>query len=175
MDNLNPQDYINSIQKQKHFASLGPIILVIITFIINHFYRVDEVKYIALFGLIWYIFNFVIFKISLPIPPEKTADFVFSPICGKVKKIEKNKIIISKKFWHPVDVRNVNSNQNIEIIFEGKQPHFFEDFSADVGKLIGYKSGELNCEILLPADFKISVSVSQKVISGFSVLGTKEK
>jgi len=174
MDKLNPQDYINSIQKQKHLVALGPIILVTITFIINHFYRVDEVKYIALLGLIWYIFNFVIHKINMPISTEGTTGFVFSPINGKIKKIEENKITISKNFWHPVDIRNVSVEQNIMIKFSGKQPHFFEDFSADVGKLIGYKSGKLTCEILLPDDFSINVTSSQKVIAGVSVLGTKE-
>jgi hypothetical protein len=174
MDRLNPQDYISLIQKQKHFASLGPIILVIITFIFNHFYRIEEVKYVALLGLIWYILNMIIHKINMPIPPEETVGFVFSPISGKVKYIENNKIIISKFFWHSVDIRNSNSEQNIEIIFTGKQPILFEDFSDDIGKLIGFKSGKNLCEISLPNNFSINVTIGEKVIAGFSIIASKE-
>ena len=174
MDKLNPLNYISAINKQKYLASLWPIILVLITFIINHFYQVDEVKYVALFGLLWYMFTFTIYKINKPIPPEKTIGSVFSPLNGKITKIENNRIFITKNLWHSVDIRSATSEQNAEIIFHGKQPILWEDFSSEIGKLIGYKIGKLICEILLPDEFSISVSASQKVISGHTILASKE-
>ncbi|MDO9577613.1 MAG: hypothetical protein Q7J16_06980 [Candidatus Cloacimonadales bacterium] len=174
MDKLNPLNYINSIHKQKYLASLWPIILILITFIINHFYRVDEVKYIALFGLLWYMFVFVIFKINKAVLPEDISGCVLSPVNGRVTKIEGNKLIITKYFWQSVDIRNATVEQNIDILFHGKQPILWEDFSSEVGKLIGFKTGKLICEILLPDEFSISVSALQKVISGHTILASKE-
>ena len=91
-----PVEYLTKIQKLKYKAAIFPILLVIISFGLNMIFELDQVKYLSIIGLIWYILIIIQFRVRRNYPPESETDIILSPIYGKITKIEDNSITIIK-------------------------------------------------------------------------------
>ncbi|MCF7793482.1 MAG: hypothetical protein K9N09_07005 [Candidatus Cloacimonetes bacterium] len=169
MNTLNPVEIINKIQTAKYKKIALPILLVITSFIINHFYQFEETRYIAIVGLIWYVFIFMQFKVNRVGNVEE--DTICSPLSGKITDVSKQQIIITKSWFDSSDIRFSGLDENI--LFWAKKPVILEDSDIS-GKLIGYTIGRNSCKIEFDEEWETLVEIGQKVISGDPILKKRE-
>ncbi len=169
MSDLNPIDIINKIQTAKYRKIALPILLVIASFILNHFYQIEETKYIALLGLIWYIFIFMQFKVNRV--GNVGENIICSPISGKVVKVSNSQILIKKSWFDSIDIRFSGLDENC--LFWAKKPVILKN-GKTTGKLTGYTVGKNSCKIEFGEEWEVIVEVGQKLISGDSILKKRE-
>lgn len=170
MNNLNPEEYLRKIHTAKYKRMIFPILLVIISFVLNNFSHFEHTKYLALFGLIWYIFILVQFKVNKAGPIEENN--VGSPVAGKVKNIGDSYLEIEKSIFDAVDIHCV-CEEDVNIKWK-KTPVFWENDCSLPGRLIGYTSGNNTCRIEFSENWKINVQVGQKLLSGDIILQKRE-
>jgi hypothetical protein len=166
-----PVEYLTKIQKLKYKAAIFPILLVIISFGLNMIFELDQVKYLSIIGLIWYILIIIQFRVRRNYPPESETDIILSPIYGKITKIEDNSITIIKGFFQAADIRY--SGQNIEVKINSQKTTYFEQQPTLLGKLIGIVSSSAICICEIPEDWKIEINTDDKVIAGETILAAK--
>ncbi|MCK5050096.1 MAG: hypothetical protein KAS53_00045 [Candidatus Cloacimonetes bacterium] len=171
MSNYTPVEYLTKIQKLKYKAAIFPILLVIISFGLNLIFEIDQAKYLSVIGLIWYIFIIIRFRITRNYPPESETKNILSPIYGKVIKIEDSSITIKKGIFQSADFRY--TGQNIEVKIKSKQVNYFEDQPSLTGRLIGIISSSVICICEIPNDWKIEITIGDKVVAGETILAVK--
>ena len=164
MSEYTPVECLTKIQKLKYKAAIFPILLVVISFILNLFFELDQAKYLSIFGLIWYIFIIIQFRVRRNYPPESETEIILSPIYGKVTKIENNSITIKKGVFQSADIRY--PGQNIEVKIDSRKVTYFEEQPALTGKLIGVLPTPAICICEIPDDWKIEIDIDDKAISG---------
>ncbi len=173
---MNDQDSISNIsriQKAKFKRALIPILIVIISFILNGLYNYEIIKYFALSGLIWYLWIFFQFKINKIFISEDKKNAVLSPISGKVIDLNEANIKIKKSIFNTAEIRCSSGDEKISIQWS-KKPVIFEMNCNDAGKLIGYITGTTIFEINFPSDYKLNVVCGQKITAGEEILLKRE-
>ena len=171
MSNYTPSEYLTKIQKLKYKAAIFPILLVIISFGSNILFELDQVKYLSIIGLIWYIFIIVKFRIRKNYPPESEAEIILSPIYGKIVKIEGNSITIKKGIFQSADIRY--TGQNIKVKIGSKKVNYFEERPTLAGKLIGVISSSAICICEIHGEWNIEINIGDKVVAGETILAIK--
>lgn len=171
MSDYTPVEYLSKIHKLKYKAAIFPILLVILSFGLNILFELDQVKYLSIIGLIWYILIIIKFRIRRNYPPESESEIVLSPIYGKVIKIEDSFITIKKGIFQSADIRY--AGQNIEVRIKSKRVSYFEEQPSLVGKLIGIVSSSAICICKIPKDWKIDIISGDKVVAGETILAVK--
>ncbi len=171
MSNYTPVEYLTKIQKLKYKAAFFPILLVVLSFVINLIFKLDHLKYFAIIGLIWYIFTIIRFRVRKNYPPESETEILLSPIYGKITKISKNSVTIKKGLYQAVDIRYTGQGNEVKII--SKNVNYFENEPTLAGKLIGIVSASAVCVCEISEDWKIEVSLGDKVVSGETILAVK--
>ncbi|MEA2096791.1 MAG: hypothetical protein U9P73_08900 [Candidatus Cloacimonadota bacterium] len=171
MSEYTPVEHLTKIQKLKYRAAFFPILLVIISFVLNMIYGIDQTKYLSIFGFIWYLIIIIQFRVRRNYPPESKTEIALSPIYGKVSKIEDRSITIKKGFFQSADIRY--AGQNIEVTIRSKQAKYFEDQPSLAGRLIGVISSSGICICGIPEGWKIELNVGDKVTAGESILAVK--
>ncbi len=171
MSNYTPSEYLTKIQKLKYKAAIFPILLVIISFGLNILFELDQVKYLSIIGLIWYIFIIIKFRIRNNYPPESETEIILSPIYGRIVKIEGNSITIKKGIFQSADIRY--AGQNIKVKIGSKKVNYFEERPTLVGKLIGMISSPAICICEVPEEWKIEINIGDKVVAGETILAIK--
>lgn len=167
MNNLNPQEIINKIQKEKYKKLVWPILLVVLSFIINNVFQIHQTKYAALIGLLWYLLIFMQFKVNKSVP-EAEEHSVSSPITGKIIEKSEVQIVIEKSCFDTIDVRCVN-NENLEITWQ-KQPIFFNKNCDMPNQLIGFSTGKNRCKIKFGSEWMCDSELGRKILAGDSIL-----
>lgn len=171
MSEYTPVKYLTKIQKLKYKAAIFPILLVVISFVLNMFFELDQAKYLSIIGLIWYIFIIIQFRVRRNYPPESETEIVLSPIYGRVSKIENNSITIKKGFFQSADIRYLG--QNIEVKIDSRKVIYFEEQPTLNGKLIGVVPSSAMCICKIPVGWKIEINIDDKVIAGETILAVK--
>ena len=171
MSNYTPIEYLARIQKLKFKAAIFPILLVILSFGLNILFELEQVKYLSIIGLIWYIFIIIQFRVKRNYPLESETEIVLSPIYGKVTKIENRFITIKKGLFQFADIRY--TGQNIEVRIKSKRVSYFEDQPTLAGKLFGVVSSSAICICKIPKDWKIEINTGNKVVAGETILAVK--
>lgn len=174
MSECNPIDHINRIQKIKYKQALLPIILIVASFLISFFYENEMLKYAALFGLIWYVWIFMQFKIiKIPLP-ENSENSLLSPITGKVIDLNEAELLLKKSWLNSVEIRCIGKNEKITINWT-KEPVLFESDCSLPGRLIGFVKGKTICKITFPKHYELNVVCGQKIEAGNCILKKKEE
>lgn len=168
--NYNPPENLRKIQKIKYKAALIPILLVIISFVINIVFQVIFVKYIALLGLLFYIITLLRYRVKNAHPPEELDHIILSPIHGKVIKIGDNSILIKKGVFSAADIRSSQSKFKIN----NKNIIWFERDAKLDGKLIGFVAESTLCNCEIPDDYRIVTKKKDKVEAGNTILAKLE-
>ena len=171
MSNYTPVEYLTKIQKLKYKAAIFPILLVVISFVLNILFELDQAKYLSIIGLIWYIFIIIQFRVRRNYPPESETEIVLSPIYGRVTKIENNSITIKKGVFQAADIRY--PGQNIEVKIDSRKVTYFEEQPTLTGKLIGVVSSSAMCICEILDDWKIEINIGNKVVAGETILAVK--
>lgn len=171
MSNHTPVEYLAKIQKLKYKAAIFPILLVIISFGLNILFELDQVKYLSIIGLIWYIFIIIKFRVRRNYPPESESEIILSPIYGKIIEIEGSSITIKKGIFQSADIRY--TGQNIEVKIKSKKVNYFEEQTTLAGKLIGVISSSAICICEVPEDWKIEINIDDKIVAGETILAMK--
>ncbi|HPR17501.1 MAG TPA: hypothetical protein PLD62_04570 [Candidatus Cloacimonadota bacterium] len=169
MSPYDPLDYITRIHKAKYKQAILPILLIVITFVINHFFLLEELKYVALLGLIWYALLFLCFRVGRIGYPESDEAKVLSPLHGKATVLNEHQLIITKSIFHPVEIRCPIQKAQITLEWSA-QPVFFEERCELSAKLIGFKFGKTKCKITVGEEYMLKIADNEKVIAGKSVL-----
>lgn len=171
MSEYTPVEYLTKIQKLKYKAAIFPILLVIISFGLNMIYQLDQVKYLSILGLIWYILIIIRFRIRRNVPPKNESEIILSPIYGTITKIDINMITIKKGLFQAADIRYPGYEINLK--FTSKFINLFEKKPNLAGKLIGVVSCKSKCVCTIPDDWNINVHPGDKVIAGETILAAK--
>ncbi len=171
MSNYTPVEYLSKIQKRKYKAAIFPILLVILSFGLNILFELDQVKYLSIIGLVWYIFIIMKFRVRRNYPPESKFEIILSPIYGKITKIEDSLITIKKGIFQSADIRY--TGQNIEVRIKSNRVSYFEDQTTLAGKLIGIVSSSAICICKIPKNWKIDIISGDKVVAGETILAVK--
>ena len=172
MDKFNPAEYLTKIQKLKYTAATIPIVLVVLSFVFSIGTNSLYLKFISLIGFVLFIFVSGRYRIKKNIPPSFEKPVFLAPINGIVRfiNLEKKTIVIKKGFFQTSEIRS--NLQNLEVNIIARKISWFELSSDIQGKLVGIVPASAECTCNLPEDFKISVQVGQKVISGETIFGT---
>ncbi|NQV18060.1 MAG: hypothetical protein HQ534_05905 [Armatimonadetes bacterium] len=172
MDKFNPTEYLTKIQKLKYRAAAIPILLVVLSFVFSIGTNSLYLKFISLIGFVLFIFISGRYRIKKNIPPSFEKPVFLAPINGIVRSInlEKKIIVIKKGLFHTSEIRS--NLQDLEVNIVAKKIFWFELSSDIQGKLVGIVPASAECTCNLPSNFKISVQVGQKVISGETIIGT---
>jgi len=171
MSEYTPVEHLTKIQKLKYKAAFFPILLVIVSFVLNMIYGIDQAKYLSIFGLIWYIIIIIQFRVRRNYPPKSKTEIALSPIYGKVTEIEDRSITIKKGFFQSADIRY--AGQNIEVTIKSKQVNYFEEQPSLAGRLIGIISSSGICICGIPEGWKIELNIGDKVAAGETILAAK--
>ena len=172
MEKYNPVKYLTKIQKLKYTAAAIPIALVVLSFVFSIRTNSLYLKFVSLIGFLLFIFISGRYRIKKNIPPNFEKPVFLAPVNGIVRSIdlEKKIIVIKKGFFQTSEIRSNLQNMEVNIV-AGKI--FWFEFSSDIqGKLVGIVPASAECTCNLPKNFKISVQVGQKMISGETIIGT---
>lgn len=171
MSELTPVEHLTKIQKLKYRAAIFPILLVIISFVVNMTLGFEPIKYVSLIGLFWYVFIIMKFRIKRAYPSENKNKILISPVHGKIVKIEGNFITIKRGFFDAADLRF--SGQELDVEFDTKRVIYFEEKPTTPGKLIGVILAPAICKISVTEGWKILVKAGDKISAGETVLVEK--
>jgi len=171
MSGLTPASYLSKVQKLKYKVAIFPILLVFISFIINMTFGIDQVKYLSVIGLVWYIIIIMKFRVKKAYPHKKENKILLSPIHGKIIKIEENSISIKRGIFDPADLRY--SGQEMEVDLSSNNIKYFEEEPEVPGKLIGIILSSGICKCSVPNDWEIVVRSGEKVSAGETILAEK--
>ncbi len=172
MDKFNPAEYLTKIQKLKYTAAAIPIALVVLSFVFSIRTNSLYLKFISLIGFVLFIFISGRYRIKKNIPPGFEKPVFLAPVNGIVSSIdlEKKIILVKKGFFQASEIRS--NLQNFEVNIVARKIFWFEKKSNIQGKLVGIVPASAECTCILPSNFRISVQVGQKVISGETIIGT---
>lgn len=170
MSEINPDQYLLRIQKQKYKIALFPILLVIAGFLLQTRFQIDLLKYISLAGLLGYVFIIMLHRVNKAVPPISEKSIVLAPISGKVTSLNNGSIEITKNAFAPIDLRCASMNDEIDISWKKGKFIFFEQNCRLPGKLIGMVAGRARCNCNFPDHFTVVVKSGDKLIAGESIL-----
>ena len=172
MDKYNPVEYLTKIQKLKYKAAAIPIALVALSFIFSIKANSIYLTFISLIGFVLFIFISGRSRIKKNIPPNFEKLVLLAPLNGTVRSInlENKTIVIKKGFFQTSEIRS--NPPNMEVNITARKIFWFELSSDIQGKLVGIVPASAECTCNLPSNFKISVQIGQKVISGETIIGT---
>ncbi len=186
-DDVTPIQYVIEAAKLKYkYASL-PIFLIGVSFVSQMMFKIEEMKYLALPGIIFYLFVNLMLRVNRTLPEAESG--IVSPVNGKVDKIEKNgnttSIYIKKGFLAKIDVRasvadslsvTADGFESGKVLFKVISGNFkkYENRSEKRSVALGFFffAGRSCLEIKNCGD--LEVKSGDKLISGVSVI-TKGK
>ncbi len=186
-DDVTPIQYVIEAAKLKYKYASIPIFLIGVSFISQMAFKIDEMKYLALPGIILYLFVNLMLRVYRTLPEAEAG--IVSPINGRVEKVEKNgnttEIYIKKGLLAKIDVRasiadsvNVTDNgfESGKVSFRVINGNFkkFESRSEKRSAALGFFffSGRACLEIRNCGD--LEVKTGDRLVSGVSVI-TKGK
>jgi hypothetical protein len=171
-DKFNPPEILSIIQKLKYKAAAGPIVIIVLSFVIHLLTKADFTKYIAVFGVLLFYLILIKYKVK-KILPNTDDNAIISPLNGKIIKVENGEIVLKKGGFQSAEIR-YPANFKVKYNFFAKRIFLIDVESRVQGQLIGAAPYITGCSIKIPADFKIIVSVGDSVNSGETILANRK-
>ena len=182
-DDVTPINYVIDAAKLKYKYTSIPILLIGISFIGQVMFNVEEMKYLAIPGILLYFFVNLMMRVYRTLPEAESG--IVSPVNGKIEKIEvkgnRTEIYIRTRMLDKMDVRASNSDtvnindsgyESAKISFKILSGNFkkYENRSQKRSAALGFLffSGRSCLEIKNSG--VLEVKTGDKLISGVSII-----
>lgn len=163
----NPITVVSAIQKTKFKFAGIPILLVLISFVGSYREAGEWTNYLALAGLILYLFVVMLFRLNRRLRYLDEQPSLVFPINGKIIELEPGKMIIAKKIFEPAEIRWAGQDFTLQSL-AGKI-YIFEPECNTVGRMIGVAPFSAVCNLAVPEALAKKYKVGMKVEAGQAV------
>lgn len=170
MSKLTPAKTLLKIQKIKYKFLAVPIIVIILTFLLNLKYENKIFSIISLIALVIFFVISRIFSVNKSVHNPEKSGKILAPINGKIVKKQRNELIIKKSIFAHAEIRKSDKENKLALSIKGFLLYDFAEEDAVQAQIIGLLPGPATAVCQLPENYHFTVEETENIEAGETVI-----